>query len=133
MADIKVNNLPQETVSSVDGTEQLVAFDSVEGKRILFNDFVEWVAKKKGIVTYKEVTCSSTVADSTYSGYTRKKELAWTGMTDKDWIEAAIIASEYNKPFMIESVTDKVNIYFATTPPTALKLRIYRLRTTLGG
>ena len=133
MADIKVNNLTQETLNTIDGNEQLVAFDTVEGKRVVFSTFAEWLAKKKGTVTYKEVTCSGTDADSTYSGYTRKKELSWTGMTNKDWIEADIIAGTYTKPFMIESVTDKVNIYFATTPPTSLKLRIYRATTTLGG
>ena len=133
MADIKVNNLRQETLSTLDGSEQLVGFDTVEGLRLTINALTEFMAKTKGITTYKEVTMSSTDADSTYSGYTRKKQLSWTGMTDKDWVEAAIISGTYNKPFMIESVTDKVNIYFSVAPPTNLKLRIYRLRTTLGG
>lgn len=40
---IKMDELTQETASTLDGTEEIVMFDTTEGKRITFDQFTEAV------------------------------------------------------------------------------------------
>ncbi len=46
MADINVTDLTQETVSTMDGSEQVIMFDSAEGKRATVAAVGEYVLKK---------------------------------------------------------------------------------------
>lgn len=46
MADVNVTDLTQETYSTLDGTEQVIMFDSAEGKRATVAAVGEYVLKK---------------------------------------------------------------------------------------
>lgn len=46
MADVNVTDLTQETYSTMDGTEQVIMFDSAEGKRATVAAVGEYVLKK---------------------------------------------------------------------------------------
>ena len=57
MADINATDLTQETASTLDGTEQFVLFDLVEGKRATVSDIKTYIlshiqmSESDGVIT----------------------------------------------------------------------------------
>lgn len=44
---VNAADLPQETSTTLDGTEQLIGFDTAQGKRVTVNDLAEYILQRK--------------------------------------------------------------------------------------
>ena len=79
MADVNVTDLTQETYSTLDGTEQVIMFDSAEGKRATVAAVGEYVLKT---LTTSLNGSTQTVANALSSLNSDLKDVTSTTLTD---------------------------------------------------
>ena len=79
MADVNVTDLTQETYSTLDGTEQVIMFDSAEGKRATVAAVGEYVLKK---LTTSLNGSTQTVANALASLNSELRPTSITNVTD---------------------------------------------------
>ena len=135
MADIdavEAANLAQETSSTLDGSEQIVCFDTAAGKRITFNEVVKWICNNKGSVVRKDITLNSAAANTDVSGYYYKQTVSWSGLTANDVIvDAQVISGSYAYQWMAETAANELRLYFSRQPGSSVKIRIWIDKSTV--
>lgn len=67
MADINAEDLTQETLSSLDGSEQFVMFDNVEGKRTTLQTVKMYVSQGNHLLPIDTSAASGSVDGNLYA------------------------------------------------------------------
>ena len=135
MADIEsveAASLAQETASTLDGSEQIVCFDTATGKRITYDEVVKWIATNKGAVLRKDITLNNAASNTDVSGYNYKQTVSWTGLAATDVIvDAQVISGSYTYQWMAETAANELRLYFSRQPATSVKIRIWIEKSTV--
>ena len=135
MADIdgvEAASLAQETSSTLDGSEQLLCFDTATGKRLTCAEFAKWISLKKGSPIRKDVTLNNTSEDTSQTGYNFKQTVAWSGLTTNDTVvQAQVVSGTYSYAYRVETTTDNLNLYFSRQPATSVKIRVWIEKSTV--
>ena len=75
------------------------------------------------------IRCNNTVENTEKTGYNYMQEISLQGITDKYWIDGFISAGTYNGIWAVESLTDKIRLWFLTKPATSVFVTITYFKT----
>lgn len=75
------------------------------------------------------IRCNSTVADTSIEGYSWSQEYAIQGMTEDYWVDVAITSGSHNTAIRVESLQDKVKLYFVAQPAASLYVTVTYFKT----
>ena len=75
------------------------------------------------------IRCNNTVETTEKTGYNYMQEISLQGITDKYWVGGQISAGTYVGTCAVESLTDKIRLWFDTKPATSVDVIVTYFKT----
>jgi len=75
------------------------------------------------------IRCNNVVDSTEKSGFNFMQEVSVQGMTANYWVDAQVTSGIYNGTYQVESLADKLRLWFVTKPATSVYITVVYLKT----